>query len=108
VYALSINIPSQNGGDNDAVTSALGDKICHLPRLVHFLIFLISEKSRIFTVRAVSPKVVYSCSSMSCSRSRSSLSSFSHQPVSSESSNSLYSESPSVDSSSSNFAPGCQ
>jgi hypothetical protein len=39
-----MNISSQSGGDNDAVTSALGDKICHPPRLVHFLIFLISQK----------------------------------------------------------------
>jgi hypothetical protein len=43
-HALSMNIPSQSGGDNDAVTSALGDKICHPPRFVHFLIFLISQK----------------------------------------------------------------
>jgi hypothetical protein len=37
-HALSMNIPSQSGGDNNAVTSAFSDKICHPPRLVHFLI----------------------------------------------------------------------
>jgi hypothetical protein len=33
-----MSIPSQSGGDNDAVTSALGDRICHPPRFVNFLI----------------------------------------------------------------------
>ncbi|BCS30203.1 uncharacterized protein APUU_80506S [Aspergillus puulaauensis] len=70
----------------------IGEGVCLAELFVFEIIgmLLTRSKSRIFTVRVVSPSTVYWCSAMSCSRPKSSSSSSFHNSASSCQSDSLY------------------